>query len=423
MNFSEQKRQRLSRSLTLLACGMLIFLGWNAGSPAVLLAGLFIPSFGFLCAMVVMKQRDLLTVKRACVDGACEGERVDIVLTVTNPHWFPVFRMVVHDRFEPDLESDKLFSLTGVLPARSSVDFPFEAECYLDRGEYTLGPVTLRISDPLGLFIFNRTIDLPQTFWVYPEVVGMPPPPPAEGSPDIVPEGMPVARSGDSDLQYGVREYVPGDPFRHIHWPQTGKCGELMVREYEQITPANTYLLLDLPLIGRAGTGKFSTEEYGVQLVASIAAQMLHGGQPVGVLVNAMPAVFVELDYGHQHLIGVLGSLIPVREKSTRSITDELNEHPEVAREGSTFWLILSRVNFSIDYLESITNQFAWKACRIFLIIIDDEGMVAYESSPEQRSIRPDRDTLAAEIGNRVDGVWWVDITRGVKQSMKSGPL
>lgn len=423
MTSAEQKRQRLSRNLTLLASGMFIWFGWNAGNAAMLLIGLFIPTFSLCCALIVMQQVKLLRVTRKCVDCACEGDRVDVTLTVRNPHWFPIFRLMLIDKFEPDLEAEKMFGLAGTLPGKAEIDFDYNAECYLDRGRYTLGPVTLEIAEPLGMFIFRRTIDLPQPFSVFPHVYPLPPSPLGDGNPSAKPEGLPVARAGDSDLQYGVREYAPGDRMRHIHWPQSAKLGELMVREYEQVTPANAYLLLDLPLSGRAGTGKYSTEEYGVQLVASLAAQILQNGQPAGVLINAEPTVFIEMDYGRQHLLGILDSLIPVRETSKQRMADLLPQHPEVTREGTTFWLIMSRVNFSLDALDDILDHLRWKPCRLYLAILDDEGMMAFTTSPKERAARPDRHQLAAHIGERVNGVWWIDVERGLEKSMKGGPL
>jgi len=422
VNDSEQSRQNLNRSLTLLGSGLLVAGGWNFGNAVLLLAGVFIPSFAFLCAMIVMKQRPFLSVRRKAPDGACEGEWVDVKLVVHNAHWFPIFRLIVHDRFEPDLEADKFFALAGILPGKSEVDFHYRAECYLDRGEYTLGPTTLKVYDPLGLFVFSRTIRLPQVFSVFPEVFDVPAATTGMGSPAIMPDGTPNARAGASDQQLGVREYVPGDSFRHIHWPQTGRTGELMVREYEQTTPANTIILFDAALAGRAGTGKVSTEEIGVQLVASLAAGILRSGQPAGVLVNGEPMVSVDLDYGREHLIDILASLIPVRQKSPHSLEEALANHPEVLRDGSTFWLILSRVDFSCEGFDRLLDRFAWKVCRIFVVMIDDEGMVSYHTTPEQRAKRITREGIAAFLADRSEAFYWVDAGRGIEDSMKEGP-
>ena len=89
---------------------VLVMMGWNFGNAALLLTGVFIPAFSFCCALIVMQQRKLIRVRRVCVDGACEGERVEVKLTVQNRHWFPIFRLLVEDHFEPEMEAEQYFS-------------------------------------------------------------------------------------------------------------------------------------------------------------------------------------------------------------------------------------------------------------------------------------------------------------------------
>ncbi len=43
----------------------------------------------------------------------------------------------------------------------------------------------------------------------------------------------------------GVREYVPGDPMKRIHWPSTAHKGRLMVKEFEQDPQADIWIFLD----------------------------------------------------------------------------------------------------------------------------------------------------------------------------------
>ncbi len=42
-----------------------------------------------------------------------------------------------------------------------------------------------------------------------------------------------------------VREYVPGDPMKRIHWPSTAHRGQFMVKEFEQDPQADIWLFLD----------------------------------------------------------------------------------------------------------------------------------------------------------------------------------
>ncbi len=43
----------------------------------------------------------------------------------------------------------------------------------------------------------------------------------------------------------GVREYVPGDPMKRIHWPSTAKRGRFMVKKFEQDPQADIWLFVD----------------------------------------------------------------------------------------------------------------------------------------------------------------------------------
>ena len=43
----------------------------------------------------------------------------------------------------------------------------------------------------------------------------------------------------------GVREYVPGDPMKRIHWPTSIRRDQLMVKEFEQDPQSEVWLFLD----------------------------------------------------------------------------------------------------------------------------------------------------------------------------------
>jgi uncharacterized protein (DUF58 family) len=43
----------------------------------------------------------------------------------------------------------------------------------------------------------------------------------------------------------GVREYVPGDRLRLLHWPTMARTGELMVRDFEVPRPRKVTVLVD----------------------------------------------------------------------------------------------------------------------------------------------------------------------------------
>jgi uncharacterized protein (DUF58 family) len=44
----------------------------------------------------------------------------------------------------------------------------------------------------------------------------------------------------------GVRDYVPGDPVRRVHWPTTARRGDLVVKEVEEPGAPRLIVALDL---------------------------------------------------------------------------------------------------------------------------------------------------------------------------------
>ena len=55
------------------------------------------------------------------------------------------------------------------------------------------------------------------------------------------------------DIVRGVRDYVPGDPVRRVHWPSSARRGDLVVKEVEDPAAPRLVVALDLGGGGLAG--------------------------------------------------------------------------------------------------------------------------------------------------------------------------
>ncbi|MFW5934888.1 MAG: DUF58 domain-containing protein [Halolamina sp.] len=106
---------------------------------------------------------------------------------------------------------------------------------YEDRGQHTLGPTTLTATDAFGLF--EREIELrgTETTIVYPRVRRL-------GTVGRRSLGrlQEYSRSDQRGEFEELREYVPGDPLRDIHWKTTAKRDELVVTEFAAETDAES---------------------------------------------------------------------------------------------------------------------------------------------------------------------------------------
>jgi hypothetical protein len=151
------------------------------------------------------------------------------------------------------------------------------------RGVIDVGPMTISRGDPVG--ILRRELNWPgvQRIYVHPVTVRIP-----STSAGLVRdlEGMPTSDIVDADLNFhAIRDYVPGDSQRHIHWRSTAKTGKLMVRQYEESRRSRIALLLGLNEID-----EYENEdefEMAVSAAASLGAQGIRDGRDVLVTASA----------------------------------------------------------------------------------------------------------------------------------------
>lgn len=131
-------------------------------------------------------------------------------------------------------------SIPLMLPGQTfATELPIPTE---RRGVLQVGPFTNVRTDPVGLF--RRELELleSETLYVYPQTTFVP-----STKVGILRdlEGNPTTKPVDSDLSFQtIREYVPGDSQRHIHWKSTAKTGEFMVRQFEESSRSQMALIL-----------------------------------------------------------------------------------------------------------------------------------------------------------------------------------
>lgn len=81
------------------------------------------------------------------------------------------------------------------------------------------------------------------------------------------------------------RQYMPGDPIKHIDWKVFAKSDRFYIKEYEEETNLKSYIFLDVSAsMGYASDG-ISKLEYGKYLAASLAYLMLSQQDSVGLVL------------------------------------------------------------------------------------------------------------------------------------------
>jgi len=212
---------------------------------------------------------------------------------------------------------------------RSVLRWREEAVC-TRRGLFTIGPTTLLTGDPFGVFTASQHYPETASFLVMPPVVSLP-------NIEIFPggrsgDGRPRANAPDHTVSASsVREYVPGDSLRWVHWRTSARRGSLFVRHFDGVPAGNWWILLDMDRCVQVGEGRNSTEEHSVILAASLAEQGLQAKQAVGLVTQGQEDLLwlppMEGDHQRWEILRALALVSP----GSCSLADLL------AREGPAF--------------------------------------------------------------------------------------
>jgi len=113
----------------------------------------------------------------------------------------------------------------------------------MPRGVHVVGPVVYERTDPVGLIRRRHEVGEALELLVAPQVTEV-----AVFTGGLA-NDLDAATSQQlslSDLAFhALREYVPGDDLRHVHWRSSAKAGQLLVRQYHEARRGHVTVLLD----------------------------------------------------------------------------------------------------------------------------------------------------------------------------------
>ena len=207
------------------------------------------------------------------------------------------------------------------------------------RGVYTLGPVQIIARDPFGLFEHRRVFPGTQEVVVYPGVVDLPHfNIVMSGAPEDGRQRRPVQRP--TPHAAGVREYLDSDSLSRIHWPTTARMGKLYVKQFDQGTGNDLWVLVDLDASVQAGSGAESTDEYAVTVAASVALKYLSIRVPVGLVAQGQERAQIVADQSPSHIGRLLDTLARVRADGHTPLAELLLDSRRQFQRNSTLLVV-----------------------------------------------------------------------------------
>ncbi len=303
----------IARSLTVLGLAFALVLiginsqaGWLFWLASILLAALLV---SWLLSIIQVRG---LEIKRGCKEELAEDELLEVSLSVHNrghlsrnlieiidgdpcqagrkkPRMSPPRKSIREQWRDPSppvkltpeqAGGDAAFLVPG-LEAGSKADLSYMRGA-LRRGVYKSWPAFFYSEGIIGLARHSSRTYPPSRVVVFPSYARLKSFPFIDASlhPHYAPYG--VSSKGEGMDYYGVREYRPGDPLHHVHWKNTARRGELVVREFETEVGVPLVILVDTQEKPEAVRDS-SWLDSSARLAASIARYAHEAGHPVAL--------------------------------------------------------------------------------------------------------------------------------------------
>ena len=212
------------------------------------------------------------------------GERATGLITVSNP----THRRLIGGKVEVPIGR----GLAEIVMPGLSRGASFRHEFLVPtshRGVLAIGPVRTVRADPVGLVRRELVWTDARELFIHPRTIGIP-----STSTGFVRdlEGNPTRDLSNSDVSFhALREYVPGDERRYIHWKSTAKTGTYMVRQFEETRRSHLVVALSL------ATANYATEEefeMAVSVAGSLGARAIRDARNVAVVVSEKTPEFAK---------------------------------------------------------------------------------------------------------------------------------
>lgn len=286
-----------------------------------------------------------------------EGDRTSVELIIHNKSWLPVLGL--HE--QQPARNAAMLTLDPVPIVQPRQTVRSHQEITPLRGIYPSTPVRVGTSFPFGLTCAVRAVTCAQPLVVWPRTFPAAPPPELGGMRETI-VGVATHRTGSGGDVVGLRPYRRGDSTRWIHWPQSARHGELIVREYQAAAIPRIWIVLDVDPEVHAGVGSAGSREWAIRVAASLAAQWIECGAEIGL---CLPHRRIEPRGGRRHAHDLLDALAAIGPADAEPIGAAISALEAVGeRSGSV--LITTDTRLRIDPTAHSANRIVMLRCAGF---------------------------------------------------------
>jgi uncharacterized protein (DUF58 family) len=218
----------------------------------------------------LLRRPELVATREITPPRVREGERAVAVLSLLNAGAHRTPPMLATERVGRGRVGVRLPSLPRGGSTTVTYDLPTD-----QRGLHLVGPLTLARSDPLRLVLVARDHGTRSVLAVHPRVHAVEPVPTGRARDMDGPTSLASPQGGIAF--HSLRDYVPGDDLRLIHWRSTARTGHLMVRH--NVVPNEPRMMVVLDTSASPYTRE--SFEDAVRVAASLCVAAFEAGFPL----------------------------------------------------------------------------------------------------------------------------------------------
>jgi uncharacterized protein (DUF58 family) len=235
------------------------------------------------------------------------------------------------------------------LDAGEQATFAIDILC-ARRGIYALKSFQVRTGDPFGIFQLSKTLSAHKEIRVYPQVKPLP---------ILFPQArrhFGSLKAAGSQLENysqfsSLRQWQKGDSRKIIHWKQSARQDQLLVKNFEQQGDAKVNIFIDMAAESY-DLGRRQLEDMAVETAAALTAQFLKFTIPVELYSQSLTGIRLT---GHQlrDYWALMDQIIAITASAKTAFHQFVYNHSYHLRPGSTLYLVTPLISHpaAIDFL------------------------------------------------------------------------
>ncbi len=208
------------------------------------------------------------------------------------------------------------------------------------RGVYSVGGATVTFWDLLGIRKKRRVYEKQATIEVFPHKHPVEPLLLSAGEEGGDLRGNWMAQQDYTSIR-NIREALPRESVRHVHWKASARTEELQIREYETRKRPGITIVLDDAAEKYGADTDGQTEERCVEVAAGLASYWLRKGYAVELATGTGSVLELK---GVEVIDTAMRALMVFKPQGSDTLTRVLGESKNGARAGTVFQVITPAV-------------------------------------------------------------------------------